>query len=775
MLSSDIQLGSTTQGTTFADIIINTVNGVADGVVSGFSNFVHDPKSLKTMIQGYLGTAIPQRFSDAVALRRTETQSIDSVWDFPLNSGLPNTCPLPWTFVQSTVKSKVAQNEYEFNIMRTVDFIGRNYIKITLPQIDTSTLSPLGFNGGKMTDPDHIYLGAWHRDLIPRLIAKVQFYPRSSSHILFEYSGYDIYVHNVLFGNIHKEMNDLMAGEDKFELCYDPYRVDGSALGLASYKGFDSFTTWNFTPISGEVGTAGYKAATSITTAKYEYDGIPDFFQYDTYMDEEQFREFYRQNVWYENPVAQPYSPRHSIHSRRLVHQAKDITIPLDILPFGYSIGSSLASAAIAGETGFIKLILYENWLDRAFYLTKMSDIPSLHPIVNHLHYEEDDYTPEGFVIKSTGEGEEEIPDPREGWVNERSLGHFGDPEFARSSEEAISAGNNNVESSLAKEFMPPTNEGGGTRFNSKSRWSQKGVVLGMPSSSAREGILPAVPEFKVRKGHEIINGGSFGLQKDNLLGKNLSTGYLKHTGLIKQKTNSYGVERSQDPLFKTGTASPAGMYIYRMSEIDEVKYNDYIQAIRVRLLQVGYQTLPCIREFLIKLPNVYITTEWDDKDFDISTRNFDILNDLYIQAVVLWFCPTDGNGLESLRVYPHHMVDHELPLFAGLRVVNEQQQGTFISDAEMLTVINTAQMEMDPLRSNMGIISFAPKIQPNALPHAFYDSNTTGFLKMEFLQSDSKTGLGVPVNLKSGKLRVITIGVNGCASVNLNLYRLVF
>ncbi len=30
-----------------------------------------------------------------------------------------------------------------------------------------------------------------------------------------------------------------MAGEDKFELSYDPYRVDGFALGLASYKGID--------------------------------------------------------------------------------------------------------------------------------------------------------------------------------------------------------------------------------------------------------------------------------------------------------------------------------------------------------------------------------------------------------------------------------------------------------------------------------------------------------------------------------------------------------
>ena len=50
-------------------------------------------------------------------------------------------------------------------------------------------------------------------------------------------NGYDIAVHNIIFGNANKEMNDLMAGEDRFELAYDPYRVDGTALGNYSYYG----------------------------------------------------------------------------------------------------------------------------------------------------------------------------------------------------------------------------------------------------------------------------------------------------------------------------------------------------------------------------------------------------------------------------------------------------------------------------------------------------------------------------------------------------------
>lgn len=37
MLSNSTQIGATTQGTTFADIIINNVNGVADGMIQGFA------------------------------------------------------------------------------------------------------------------------------------------------------------------------------------------------------------------------------------------------------------------------------------------------------------------------------------------------------------------------------------------------------------------------------------------------------------------------------------------------------------------------------------------------------------------------------------------------------------------------------------------------------------------------------------------------------------------------------------------------------------------
>lgn len=35
-------------------------------------------------------------------------------------------------------------------------------------------------------------------------------------------------------------------------------------------------------------------------------------------------------------------------------------------------------------------------------------------------------------------------------------------------------------------------------------------------------------------------------------------------------------------------------------------------------------------------------------------------------------FVPVDANSVESLSVYPCHLIDLELPLVAGLKLVNE-------------------------------------------------------------------------------------------------------
>jgi len=754
MLSNSTQIGATTQGTTFADIIINNVNGVADGMIQGFAQFVHDPKSLKETVSIFSKAAAPRKFADAVVLRRIETQKLDDIWKFPLNMAVPTTCPIPWTIIEATVKSQVGNTSWEFNIMRTVDFVGRNYIRFVLPAIDTSQIVDSSINSNEeiLSDPNHIYLGAWHRDLVPRLIQSVSFYPRSNCHKLFEYTGYDIYVHNILFGNAHKEMNDLMAGEDKFELCYDPYRVDGSAMGIASFKGIDAFSEYTV----GDASDVGFQKYTAASTVLGATDGIIDYFQLDTTMDNEEFRNVYRRNVWYEAPVAKNYHARHSIHSRRMFHQAKDIVIPLDILPFGYSIASSLPAAALSGECGFIKITLYQDWLDRAFYLTKVSDIPSLHPIVNHVHYEEGDTTPEGYELAGAGEGT--TADPRIGWVNERSLGRYGDPQFEATRKQYTTEGGQIVDG-----------------FDSNHKFSTAGNVLNTPVGfNNRENIVPTTVTFN----DPSVTSNDKGLYKQNTgrLATNTHAALktkgnwqsVQRTSTTADLTSANRNERLTDPTGKTD-------FIYKMSSVDQTYYNQVKEQIGVKLLQVGYQTLPCIREFLAKLPNIYITTEWDDKDRSINEQTFDINNDLYIQGIIIWVLPTDNNNMESMRVYPCHMIDHELPLIAGLRLINEQSQGTTIYDWNMLNILNPAQMELSPLIENMGLISFSPCLSANTLPLAYYDSNISGYLKCDLKSGENGTNIGTAVNLKQGYLKIITIGINGVASVNLNLYRLVF
>ena len=760
MLSNSTQIGATTQGTTFADIIINNVSGVADGVIQGFAQFVHDPKSLKETVSLFSKAAAPRKFADAVVLRRVETQKLDDIWQFPLNMSCPTTTPIPWTLVEASVKSQVGNTSWEFNLMRTVDFIGRNYIRIVLPSVDCTQITDTATKAAAvsvMSDPDHIYLGAWHRDLVPRLIQSVSFYPRSNCHKLFEYTGYDIFVHNILFGNAHKEMNDLMAGEDKFELCYDPYRVDGSAMGLASFKGIDNFKEYGYDAVV--TGGDGFQKATVYTgDATADSDQVIDYFQLDTTMDNNEFRNVYRRNVWYEAPIAQNYHARHSIHSRRMFHQAKDIVIPLDILPFGYSIASSLPSAALSGECGFIKITLWDDWLDRAFYLTKLSDIPSLHPLVNHVHYNANDRTPQGDKL-----GEE---DPRIGWVNERSLGRYGDPLFE-----------------AAMDDIGETEKDGdkySEQFNSKIKFSQPGNILNGPVGiEARENIVPTRVSFKSTNLNEIPDGKA-GLYRAtpnrglaakghaNIAHKNLWNNVSRTS-----TTNDWTSESRNDVLTDADTSKSS--FLHKLSVVDQSYYSTVREAIGVKLLQVGYQTLPCIREFLSKLPNIYITTEWDDKDFSVNDQTFNINNDLYIQGIIMWFIPTDNNNCESMRVYPCHMIDHELPLIAGLKLINEQSQGTTIYDWSTLNVLNPAQMNLNPLIENMGLISFSPSLSSNQLPMAYYDSNISGYLKAELKNGENGTNIGTAVNLKQGYIKIISIGINGVASVNLNLFRLIF
>jgi len=748
---TDQQLGCVTNGTSFADIIINCVGAVADGQIQGFAQFVHDPISLKTQVQALAKQSISTAFAEAVTQRKVAAEALDNLWDFPFNMQCSNTTPTPWTFIEATVKSQTSSNAWEFNIMRTIDFIGRNFVKITLPAINTSNVKDSYVTAGQvgiMQDPQHTYLGAWHTDLIPRLIESLEFYTRSNSHKLFEYSGYDIFIHNLLFGNAHKEMNDILAGEDKFELCYDPYRVDGSAMGLASFKGVDAYVSYTESQAGTQSRITAAKAFTKATTETVgSQDGFIDYFQLDTTMDDQEFRDVYRHNVWYEAPVARNYWARHSIHSRRMFHQKKDIVVPLDILPFGYSIGSSLPTASIASECGFIKIKIFSDWLDRCFYLTKLADVPSLHPLVNHTHYGEGDYTPEGQTISAK--------DPRLNWVNERSLGRYGDPGFVSKPGE-----NETLDVADDKSAVP---------------FSTVGSILNTAVQPNRENIIPTNVELEtVGENTTDSTKGEVIVTKKGLLPvqgfSKLNRG--KWSGVVTSSTTNGLTDLTRNQALSDADGSQTA-FIHKLSTVDSTLYSQLKSEINVKLIQVGYQTLPCIREYFSKLPNIYITTEWKDEEFDVqSTTKFEINNDLYIQAIVLWAIPTDANGIRSLRVYPCHMIDHEYPLLAGIKLINEQSQGETIFDWTMLNVMNPAQMNLNPLIENIGLISFSPSLKANEMPYAFYDTNIASTLKLDILKASD---VNYRINLKQGVMRVINIGVNGVANVNLSCYRLIF
>ena len=219
---------------------------------------------------------------------------------------------------------------------------------------------------------------------------------------------------------------------------------------------------------------------------------------------------------------------------------------------------------------------------------------------------------------------------------------------------------------------------------------------------------------------------------------------------------------------------------IYKPSDISQVFNTSMANLLQIKLLQVGYSSLPSIRQFLSKLPNIYVTTEWSsDQQISMSdaSQTFNINNDLYIQAILFWFIPVENHGIESLRLYPHHLINHEMPPIAGLRITNEQSQGTTVYDWNILNEITPHLLGLyNPLLENMGLISFTPKLAANQLPLAYYDTNISGFLRVNIEKDDSmQTQTPSVYNLKAGYFKVISIGCNGFASVNFNLYRIIF
>lgn len=766
------RLGSQTKGTTFPDVIINIVEGTTTNRVAGFAQIVHNPRELKTIVDTLAQQEIPTIFADAVLLRRSELQQINDIWDFPLSAATPCTCPLPWTVLEAVEKAVTGIYSKEYNIMRTLDFIGRNILRFELPMINLITLANAVDFSTYGDAAENTYLGAWHRDLPARIINKISLYPRSSNHVLFEYSGYDIFIHNLIFGNERKEMNDLMAGEDRFELCYDPYRVDSSAMGLSSFKGLDVFSL--YTPNANGIGNGTQRTFTATGTTALGPDSLVDLFMLDDQMDYGEFRDAYRSDNWYEAPIAQNYHTRHSIHSRRVVHYPKSIDVPLDILPFGYSIGSAISTAALAGECGFIRVELNEDWLDRCFYCTRLSDVPPAYKLPQHLHFEVGDTYDYVDVTGNVMTATIENSDATVGWVNTRSLGRFGDAEFVRNSKD----GENN--------------------FNTDNAYAIEGGVINKPVAHRAENVLQAKVSLQPNPTYAGITGTvPVTTRKTTLLGQSMrsapnSIGNRTISGGSKiQRNGNYqnaSAYRSTSAVF-SGTAAESLVaeavdpVIYPLSMINPSFSQEISQKIKTRLFQIGFQTLMSVSELLTKLPNIYITTEWQDKTISLSNPNinsFRIDNDLYQMANVFWFIPTDANGIESLRYYACHKINHEMPIINSMTIKTQLDQGTCRYDWDMLNIVNPAYMGLNPLIENIGIMSFSPEIHANSFPLAYYDPNIAGQIdvNLEYGSGSEAAMIGTdqyPVNMKRGLLKVISVGINGAVAVNLSLYRLVF
>lgn len=653
---------------------------------TGMCGMCHDYNAICQLADIYSKIALPQKFSAGLSVGREIQGAIGKVFYNPFCASVTCTVPVSMDFVQSTIRGGNGSTSYEFNIMRTVDFIGRNYLMLKLPSIDCSEIKDQGYTSGNPYD--HTYLGAWHRDLIPRIINCLSFYSRSNSHTLFEYSGYDIYLFNLIFGNAQKELNDVMAGEDKFELAYDPYYVNGAALGLSSFKGVDPFKSL----IEDESGALGVDPFAALDLV------------IDNCMDNEEFREFYRRGVWFEPPVARNHSSRHSIHSRRLVHNEKTLWIPLDILPFGYSISSSIPIGALHGDVGYIHLDIYQNWLDRAFYLTRISDIPSICPMPNHVH----------------------LPN---GWVDTKSIGK--------------------TDNTYAADHDDDDEE-------SDERPSKDGLADIIENSD---------PNRKTDALKVVAPNATGGGYTSN--GKKDSDAFQTPYGVNKR----YAKGKSSDIIETT---------IYPMSKISPTYYEQVKNQLGVSLMQVGYKTLPCIRDVILKFPELYLTTEWHDCTYTPGLNShFEILNDLYIEAIGLWFIPEDSNGIESVRMYPNHYIDHELPVVNKIRISNENGQGISTYSWDMLnTVIPSVLKLQNPLLENLGIISFTPELVSNTFPLCYYDTNLNGQLRIDILPFEGENSIGdrrLAVNMKRGRLLILPIGINGLAIANLNIYRVVY
>ena len=704
MLSFEDNIGAPLGTASIADLIVSGVNIAATTASAGIISTLYQDKELKSVISSLSRYSTTYTIAKGTTVRNSILKTLNERWRCPLACTVKPPILFPWTIHESPISRAESTTAKTFKFSHQCAFIGRMFLRIRLPRIDLSDFTDNSQDANKT--PEHTYVGAWHLDLVPRLINQITLGSKSNSYIVGTWTGDDIFVDTLLFQNDYKRLVDLAQGEDLCTFTYDPYRVDSSAMGMSSYIGIDETTNY-------QVNQDGTYAPT--TTVFNVGDGFADFYKYDSTMTSEEFVNAYRKNVWYENPVVSNYYSRHSIHSRRIVHEAFDIMIPLNCLPFGSTLAKSIPSAALGSETGFIDVQLYSNWLERAFYLTRVSDIAPNYALVNHKH------------------------DATTGYVDKATLGKASDGDTA------------------------------------PAAFEDDDAVLGR-APNATESIIPilAEPLQPTTSGSDTTNPSITGRHR----GQYLTGSQLPYTTNISRTRNSStsgALEQVSDGRSNVDKTA----FVITINSINPSYAQAISSKINFKLYQTSYSSYREFRELISPLPYVYYNFEYKDASYPIQDNQttFQLTSNTFDVALIFLIVPEDVSGVPSYRIYPHQKIDHELPVMPGIACSTDSATATTVYDWQTMNITTPLNMGLkNELRENIGIISFTPCLTPCEHPYAVYDNNVLNGLHVSICEaSDTSTRLARRINIRNGRLKIIHVGWNGMVGSGMTIFKYLF
>lgn len=755
----NFDIGATNASVTFPDLIINAVTSVAGGGQQGFENVVFNPRQLIQQTNQFSSMPPTKEFTEAITFRNKYTKIISENYNFPFCSSLINAVPTPWALFQTTIDNQ-SNNNYVFNISRIPDFVGKNYIYFKLPAVDLpSSLPPTitDINNSSVEIPSNRFLGAWHNDLIPRIIKNVIIRSKTSGHESYSYSGLNIWLHNILFNNKSK-MFDMLSGQDYFELVYDPF--DFSNVVNPYYQS-NSQLVINDVSVNNEF--------------KYIY------------------------GKYYENPVMRNSARTgHSIHERLLRHEEFTLAIPLDILPIGSNLQNSIPTAALGTDTGFITVEIYDDWFNRAFYLvnTAVSGLAVQQGTTLATNYST--YTGNLDVYNAvlpvnttpiTVDTKVQTTDKADqvGAVALTGLNLLG-----ASADQAVNNGTTGLTLPVKIDnhyapYSPEPFSAQHIKVATKYTKPDASGSVTMPS------VARSAPRYNISTPNDVLN------VRSNLLDEateSVDARAVSHEAqqsyLPAEISRTLQAARYQEIAPRQDTCWNGNWYLYTPKDIRSASGNLsagsffelYKSKYAIKLLQSGYYMLNQIKDLLTKYPSLFLATTWDSQEFDIDKINeMKISNDAYIQALAFTFI-SDENNIEFYTVYPHQLVNAGFPMIGKMQITTETQQGTVVNDWTTLNKIIPYQANIQrPLPTNVGLFTFAPVLTESNFPLAFYDMNIYGSLTIKVSNGNEKyiytDALGNPVNkianLKRGKLVVTSIGSNGLLIMNLSMTRLIF